>query len=110
MDTFNWKVDLAGAGRKSAKAARVVKFGDGYEQRQADGIAPPLKTWSVTKTAKKAEADEIEAFLLRHTVTPFYWQPDDVDGKYVLDEGGVQRSFLGAGWCRLSWTAREVRA
>lgn len=111
MDTFNWNIDLSGTNRKTNQALRVVKFGDGYEQRAPEGIAPALQVWSVTKTAKKPEADAVEAFLLAHTVAPFLWAPcDGEQGKYVLDNGEVSRVPLGAGWYRLSWTAREVRA
>lgn len=110
METFTWPVDLTGASRRQQQAVRTVKFGDGYEQRQPEGIAPALKTWAVSRTGRKADIDAIEAFLLRHSVKPFIWTPcDDVRGHYVLDEGSTQRDALGAGLYRLSWTMREVR-
>lgn len=110
METFTWPVDLSGASRRQQQPVRTVKFGDGYEQRQPDGIAPPLKVRTASRTGRKAEIDAIEAFLLRHAVKPFIWTPcDDVRGHYVLDEGSTHREALGAGLYRLSWTAREVR-
>lgn len=110
METFTWPVDLSGASRRRQQAVRVVRFGDGYEQRQPEGLAPALKTWVVGRSGKKAEIDAIEAFLLRHAAQAFMWTPcDDVQGYYVLDEGSISREALGAGLYRLSWTAREVR-
>lgn len=110
METFTWPVDLSGASRRRQQPVRTVRFGDGYEQRQPEGIAPALTTWVVSRTAKKAEIDAIEAFLLRHAAKAFVWTPcDDSRGHYVLDEGSLTREPLGAGLYRLSWTAREVR-
>lgn len=41
-----------------------MKFGDGYEVRQAVGINANLKSWSLTfKARSDAEANAIEAFL-----------------------------------------------
>lgn len=111
MDIFNWQIDLQSASRKRAVGVNVVKFGDGYEQRQAQGIAPSLRTWQCSKTAKAEEINAIETFLLNHAITPYLWTPcDEAQGKFVLDNGEVNREAVGGGWYRLSWTAREVRA
>lgn len=53
-----------------------AKFGDGYEQRVADGINSTLETWSVTvnSIAEVAGASAIEAFLRTQAgVTAFQW-------------------------------------
>ncbi len=43
---------------------RSAKFGEGYEQRTADGIHALMPKWSVSFTGKtKADADDIEAFF-----------------------------------------------
>lgn len=56
----------------------AIKFGDGYEQRAADGLNPDLQSWQLTfDPIPVADADTIEAFFETNAtaVTPFTWTP-----------------------------------
>lgn len=68
---------------------RSTKFGDGYEQRQGNGINTMAKVWSLTFSVRSdVEKDEIVDFLeARAAVDSFDWV--DIDGntgKYVCRE------------------------
>ena len=55
-----------------------ARFGDGYEQRAADGINPDLQAWKLNfGPLRTKDADAVEAFLIRNNVAsdPFYWSP-----------------------------------
>lgn len=72
---FTWAV--AFAAQVSLKP-RVLsaKFGDGYEQRVADGINSALESWAITvnSISEVAGASAIEAFLRTQAgVTAFQW-------------------------------------
>ena len=47
IETFGWPVE-AKLTAEHKFAVRTVKFGDGYEQRQALSLRPKLQTWEVT--------------------------------------------------------------
>ena len=55
----------------------VSKFGDGYEQRVADGINNNLQKWSLSFTKRSdADIDAIYDFLdARGGVESFFWTP-----------------------------------
>lgn len=53
-----------------------IKFGDGYEQRAADGLHSDLQSWQLTfNPIPVADAETIEAFFVDNetAVTPFTW-------------------------------------
>jgi len=53
-----------GLGRQSKPRVRAVKFGDGYEQRIADGINPIEETFSLSfNNRTAAEIDDIIGYL-----------------------------------------------
>lgn len=56
---------------------RTVTFGDGYEQRQSDGINTRTETWDLRfQNRDDTEAGLIEQFFdLRAGVESFYWTP-----------------------------------
>ncbi|MDD9822316.1 MAG: phage tail protein [Gammaproteobacteria bacterium] len=73
LDSFpNYAVS---AGSEASTAARVLRkqFGDGYEQRAADGLNSLRKTYRAQFNARaKAEVDTIDNFLSRKEgYTPF---------------------------------------
>lgn len=77
--------------------ALAVKFGDGYEQRSADGINTDLQSWQLTfANLSIADADTIETFFVTNTtsITPFTWTPPNyaTPSKYL---------------CR-TWTRNEI--
>jgi phage-related protein len=63
------------------------KFGDGYEQRAADGINTIAQNWDLVFEVLSSVADSIIAFLRNEGgVTYFLWTPPGagaVQGKYV---------------------------
>lgn len=74
MSTFSYTADFF-AQKKTKPEVLQVRFGDGYEQRQAFGINTQMTTWTLTfKMRENSEADAIEAFLIaRGAVEAFDW-------------------------------------
>ncbi|MBS9781523.1 MAG: phage tail protein [Gammaproteobacteria bacterium] len=111
MKTFRWSVNLQGASGEDKTEPKVVKFGEGYEQRQKQSIAPALEIWKVGKTGTKAEIDEIRKFLNEHGgVTAFLWQVEGDEPIKKWVNSAPTRTPLGAGLYQLTWEMREVLA
>lgn len=87
MPTFTWKADY-GASKSVAPAVKTIKFGDGYEQRQASGINRKPRKFSLTFKREIAEADAIDTFLsARGAVEAFsYTHPGQSAGVFVCRE------------------------
>jgi phage-related protein len=65
-------------GMNVSKQPRTLtnKFGDGYEQRAADGINNKLRTYSLSFSRVTADVEAIETFLDgKGGVTSFTWTP-----------------------------------
>lgn len=71
---------------------RTAAFGDGYEQRLADGINSAPRAWSLGFTRPTAEADVIIAFFeARNGAEAFDWTPPyGTSGKFVAREWSSQ--------------------
>lgn len=85
MATFTFTPDY-GVSVDVQPDVRVTKFGDGYEQRQANGINTMKKNWTLQFSLRTdAEADQITTFLeARAAVQSFDWTDiNGVAGKYV---------------------------
>lgn len=85
MATFTYVPDY-GATREIKPNVRVAQFGDGYEQRLANGLNTQAKKWTLSFPMRSdTEADGIEAFLAaRGAVESFDWtDPTGNAGKYV---------------------------
>lgn len=85
MATFTWAPDFGATLDRSPKV-KTAKFGDGYEQRVADGINNNPRNWPLTFSARtNTEAGQIMTFLdARAGVEAFDWtDPDGVAGKFV---------------------------
>lgn len=68
---------------------RTAKFGDGYEQRAADGINAVLPIWELSFSVTTATAGAILDYLLaRGGVESFLWTPP----------GGTQRRVVCRKW------------
>ncbi|MBK5072235.1 phage tail protein [Budviciaceae bacterium CWB-B4] len=75
METFHWR-PVPGMSVPTEPNVRVVKFGDGYEQRQPKGINNNLKTYSLTFRVPRHEFWVIDDFLTSHGgVDAFWWTP-----------------------------------
>lgn len=79
MQTFYWKVDPQ-MEVSSEPRVRRVQFGDGYEQRTADGLNNHLKKYGVTVKVSREEGKRLEAFLSEQGGwRAFLWMPPDSD-------------------------------
>lgn len=88
MATFSYIADYT-ANRTIKPRVRALKFGDGYEQRTADGINTQPATWALSFNARTTtEADAIESFLSTHAgITVFDWTPPvGAAGRYICRE------------------------
>lgn len=76
MATFTYTPDF-GAKAAVKPSVRIAKFGDGYEQRQADGINTRPQTWDLTFANRtNTETANILSFLeARNAVEAFDWTP-----------------------------------
>ena len=74
METFNWVV-APNMGIKSEPRVKIIKFGDGYEQRAPDGINNKLRSFNVTLNVARSTSRNIDEFLDRHGgVNAFQWR------------------------------------
>lgn len=100
MDVFNITPDF-GAKVSTKPETRVTKFGDGYEQRQADGMNVLRKTWDLTFSLRSdTEADAVTDFLEN--------QIDPASGAHNAFEWTDINGNLGKYVCR-SWDRVKVK-
>lgn len=80
MATFTYTPDF-GAQVQAQPRVRAVTFGDGYQQRQADGINNLPQVWSLQwQNRDNTETNAIKSFLaLRAGVEAFDWTPPNED-------------------------------
>lgn len=77
MATFNF-TPARGAQLSIKPRVRSSQFGDGYEQRVADGINTQLRRWSLQFTRETSDIDSIEAFFVaRNGTESFTWVPPE---------------------------------
>ena len=73
METFHWRPQNSSTTSVSPKV-RVIKFGDGYEQRIQDGINNDLRSYNVTFVGLFDDITLIDEFLTRQGgVHSFKW-------------------------------------
>lgn len=87
----------------------TAQFGDGYEQRIADGINNTRRKWKLKFVYTTPDIDVIETFLLATKgVDSFNWTPPrGLVGKWVLQDA-FQRNVENFGYESISATFREV--
>ena len=107
MLEFTWLASYD-ATKNVAPNAKVIKFGDGYEQRQASGINRKPRKFSLKFTRLIEEIDEIESFLsARGAVEAFkYIHPGQPAGVFVCREW--ERTDISFAVHGLSTTFEEV--
>ena len=107
MATFTWAIDY-GSQEQSKPRVRNVQFGDGYQQRSADGINVAGDSWSLTFANRTdSEAGLILAFLeARNGLESFDWTPPGGSlQRWVCPEWSKSPTNFGA----TTITARFVR-
>jgi phage-related protein len=107
MPTFTW-VPTYDATKTVTPTVKVIKFGDGYEQRQGTGINRQPRKLALTFKRLKAEIEAIDAFLkARGAIESFdYTHSGQSTGKYVCREW--VRTNIAKGVDGLSMTFDEV--
>lgn len=95
-NTFPWIPDEGAEGAHES-TRRVVKFGDGYEQRTDVNLNADLPKWDNLSFSGRslAEGTAIAAFLASQGCASFYWTPPrGSQGLYVCDSWKEsQRSY-----------------
>jgi phage-related protein len=78
MPTFSYQVDYS-AQVVNTPRVKSMRFGDGYEQRLADGINTQPAVWNLTfANRSNADTSAIHTFLsARGGVESFDWTPPD---------------------------------
>ena len=80
MTTFTI-IPSYGSQASTAPRVRQAVFGDGYQQRCADGINTHARSWSLAFNGDKARIDSVDEFLtLRSGIESFMWVPPSGDG------------------------------
>ena len=88
-----------GAAKQSRPAVRVVRFGDGYEQRVTFGINQNPKEWRLRwSNITEANADN----------DSFTWSPPDESANYEFVCESWTKSFPTAGLATIDATFRQV--
>jgi len=93
MATFTIAPSFSASSQRKPRTL-ATRFGDGYEQRAADGLNADLQVWQLTfANVLVADADTIEAFFVTNAthVTPFVWTPP---------RAGSSSNFLCRSWTR----------
>jgi phage-related protein len=87
MQVFTWRAAYD-ASKAAAPTVKVIKFGDGYEQRQASGINRLPRKFSLMFKNKAEVIAAIDAFLsARAAVEAFrYTHPGQSAGVFVCRE------------------------
>lgn len=79
MRTFAW-VPRPGMGIKTKPSVKVVKFGDGYEQRSQGGLNSQLRSFTPTFRVINEELPYLLAFFNEHgAYKAFLWRPPAVN-------------------------------
>jgi phage-related protein len=107
MLEFTWLASYD-ATKTVTPTVKVIKFSDGYEQRQGSGINRKPRKFSLKFTRGTDEIDDIEAFLgARGAVEAFsYTHPGQPAGVFVCREW--TRTDISFGVHGLSTTFDEV--
>ena len=107
MLEFTWPASYD-ASKIVTPTVKVIKFGDGYEQRQGSGINRQPRKYSLTFKRVKAEIDVIDDFLkARGAIDAFsYAHPGQSTGAFVCREW--TRTDVAYRFDSLSATFEEV--
>ena len=108
MATFTWLPDWT-AKKKRSPTVRTVQFGDGYEQRVADGVNISPQSWEgMVFKRDVATVDDIDDFLnARNGIESFNWVTPKGDSVVVKCEEW-EVSYDSPGWSTLTCTFKQV--
>lgn len=107
MTTFTW--DPQTATKKVEPKVSRAAFGDGYEQRVAQGINSVSAEWSLTFIAEISEVDAIDSFLTaRAGIEAFLWTDPRGNTISVVCESWAAVPAQGLRSSGLSATFKQV--
>jgi phage-related protein len=106
METFTF-TPAPGAQERTIPRVLSTRFGDGYEQRIADGINTLPRMWQVAFTAETTSIDDVTDFLTaRAGVEAFIWTPPrGASGNWICRDWNVD--MLDASVQRVTATFEE---
>lgn len=109
MPSFEWTPDF-GSSKSSKPTVTPIKFGDGYEQRAANGINTNPKTWNLNfRNRDVSDIDDIEEFLdARGAVESFEWTPPRASDPIMVVCREWNRTIDHAGTDSLTATFEQV--
>ena len=105
---FAWCQDLESNSQSSSFNVLSSKFGDGYEQNISVGINNRKGQWAYTRTAQKAEIQEIKAFFDSHKGADSFLWDSPLDGELRVKAGEYQLNKVGGLIWRISTTFTQV--
>jgi phage-related protein len=102
MPTFTWRATYD-ASKTVTPTVKVIKFGDGYEQRQGTGINRQPRKYALTFKRAIDEIDDIDDFLkARGAIEAFdYTHPGQPIGVFVCREWTRTNIARGVDVCDL---------
>ncbi len=110
MKTFRW-TPMIEATSKRQYQAKIVSYGDGYEQRQKGSIHTDLRTYqNLIFRGTRQYVEEIAEFVDEHAgVKAFLWKAHDRNQhrKYRTDGDPVVTFITGDIW-EIALTIKEV--
>lgn len=109
MSVFTWTPDFSSK-KNSEPKVTAVQFGDGYTQRQPQGINSNPKSFDLTfSTRDNSEADAIEAFLdTQGAVYAFDFTPPYATSSLRVVCAKWARSYDSATFSTVTATFMEV--
>lgn len=109
VEEYTWDAQIGAGPIKYSDTVRAAQYGDGYEQVAEQGINSTMIEVPLLHIAQTTEANEVKAFLLRHTVKAFiFTPPGDVKGLYRVDATSITDESLSQHVRRLSWTVKRA--
>lgn len=107
LKEFIWCID-AGATQDTELRTNAVKFGDGYEQVSSIGINNATVSWSVSKTGRLSDVEQIYDFLLEHKgVAPFLMTINSLPSAYRV-EGNISKIQVSGDVWSISFAVKQV--
>lgn len=110
MATFPSIAPSFDAQKSSQPRQKIVRFGDGYEQRLSFGINQNPKEWSLTFMVDNTDSDTIESFLdaRAQDAQAFDWTPPNENTSYKWVCAGWTKKVMGEDFNEISATFRQV--
>lgn len=109
MSDFTYVPATSGTSLSKEPRTLRTQFGDGYQQRIADGINTQPATWNLTFNVVEADADVIEAlFAGWRGVDAFTWTPPGTKSEIAVICTKWQRSYNSAHTATIAATFEEV--